>query len=132
MRLRDVSVLRSDICRKLHASALYAVQTRGRQESGVEGCQQKAGMLSIAGVGIKQSGRDVMYDTKILSRAKIVILGGSAPIKEAGMLSKVGVLLGGFPQNVSDLSQLQLAVLAGVRLVKQLLRVTQRLLLHHL
>ncbi len=45
------------------------------------------------------------------------------------MLCKVGVLLGGLAQDVPDLAQLQLPVLAGVRLVKQLLGVAQCLLL---
>ena len=45
------------------------------------------------------------------------------------MLRKVGVLLGGLAQDVTDLPQLQLAVLAGVRLVKQLLGVAERTLL---
>lgn len=54
---------------------------------------------------------------------------GEVPVQEAGVLGKVGVLLGGLAQDVPDLAQLQLAVLAGVRLVEQLLGVAQRLLL---
>lgn len=45
------------------------------------------------------------------------------------MFCKVGILLGGLAQDVPDLPQLQLAVLAGVRLVKQLLGVAERTLL---
>ena len=45
----------------------------------------------------------------------------ATPVQEARMLGKVGVLLGGFAQDVPDLPQLQLAILAGVCLVEQLL-----------
>ena len=45
------------------------------------------------------------------------------------MLREVGVVLGGLAQDLADLPQLQLAVLAGVSPVKQLRRVAERLLL---
>ena len=53
----------------------------------------------------------------------------SAPVEEAGMLRKVGVVLGGLAQDLANLAQLQLAVLAGVSPVEQLRRVAERLLL---
>lgn len=54
---------------------------------------------------------------------------GVSPVQEAGVLGHLGVVLGGLAQDVPDFPQLQLAVFAGVRPVKELLAVAQRLLL---